>query len=167
MGFATWFVVHYVLTTLSLPRPDPDGERVPPYQFLRKLAGVSWSSLTPRSCACSVQVTIQLRGKPSTAWLRPSPLVRRLSEQSEPLPLDGSPDDLSFDTLQLPAGATLYFTSGPLDWLNGKSVPIVPSFSEVYNWRTRYTRYLRLTGMLQGLGGIGRRYKQEMCLLVG
>jgi len=33
---------------------------------------------------------------------------------------DGYPDDMVFDTVQLPAATMLYLTSGRLDWLNGR-----------------------------------------------
>ncbi len=43
------------------------------------------------------------------------------------------PDDLTFDTLQLPAATMLYLTSGRVDWLNGKSVLYVLGPAAVHN----------------------------------
>ena len=33
---------------------------------------------------------------------------------------DGIPDDVIWDSVQLPTATMLYLTSGQLDWLNGK-----------------------------------------------
>ncbi|KAI9446659.1 NAD-P-binding protein [Lactarius indigo] len=48
------------------------------------------------------------------------------------------PDDLHFDTLQLPAATMLYLTSGRVDWLNGKFLAATWDISEVErDWKEK------------------------------
>ncbi|KAI9467357.1 NAD-P-binding protein [Lactarius psammicola] len=48
------------------------------------------------------------------------------------------PDDLTFDTLQLPAATMLYLTSGRLDWLNGKYLAATWDIGEVErDWKEK------------------------------
>ncbi|KAH9060069.1 NAD-P-binding protein [Lactarius vividus] len=48
------------------------------------------------------------------------------------------PDDLIFDTLQLPAATMLYLTSGRVDWLNGKYLAATWDISEIErDWKEK------------------------------
>ncbi|KAH9077710.1 NAD-P-binding protein [Lactarius deliciosus] len=48
------------------------------------------------------------------------------------------PDDLTFDTLQLPAATMLYLTSGRVDWLNGKYLSAIWDISEIErDWKEK------------------------------
>ncbi|KAH9000554.1 NAD-P-binding protein [Lactarius hatsudake] len=48
------------------------------------------------------------------------------------------PDDLIFDTLQLPAATMLYLTSGRVDWLNGKFLSATWDISEIErDWKEK------------------------------